>query len=140
MTGDNEREAVNIDMAAETVVDLRTNISRAVYNPDFAKLRGDLFAKTVPNYLSQLESFMGEKQWLAVNHVSYADFFAYETLSVIRAMEGPAALEPYPNLRRLMHNFEAIPNIAAYLKSPQYKAVADSWNGLSASWGAAKAQ
>jgi len=65
------------------------------------------------------------------------DFFFYETVKRINAicsdLELNNPVETLPNLKKFIERFEALPQIAAFMKKDKY--LAKPWNGPNAKWG-----
>ena len=110
------------DMVEQQLIDLQTQhfFLGVLFNPDFEKAKADFIKTTLPDQLGLLSKFLGERQWLTGNQLTYVDFLAYEALDWMRVF-APGCLSSFPNLSQLMERFEKIPQIAAYLKSGEYK-------------------
>lgn len=55
--------------------------------------------------------------------VSYVDFYMYEILyhyQSVEAVSGIKILNGFPSLEKYMRNFEAIPKMQEFMKSPNY--------------------
>jgi len=77
------------------------------------------FAKNVPNYMGQVQKFIGSSRFALGDKITYVDFLLYEILYHYKTYDGKI-LDPYPGLQGFMKNFENVPQIAKYIISPEY--------------------
>jgi len=131
LVGGSDKEKAYVDMLGDEVVDYAAGLVRISYNSDFEKLKGPFFADSVPAALKRFEGFLGDKKWLMGDNLTWPDFKLYESLDVTRLMS-PGIFDKYPKLKAYADRFEAIPEIAAYLKSNR---VLKRVNNRSAKWG-----
>jgi len=118
LDGANEAEKHRADLALDQLADFRSQYVGLCYNPNHEELKGD-FLKVLPEKLKAFSDFLGENPFFAGKGVTFADFFIYETFDGLRIF-APGCLDATPNLKAFMDRFEALPNIAAYLKSDKY--------------------
>lgn len=64
--------------------------------------------------------------------ITYIDFLVYELLDVHSALE-PTILKDFPNLKAFHARVQALPAVAAYMKSDKF--LAKPLNGPMAAWG-----
>ncbi len=57
--------------------------------------------------LNIMEAWLGDREWLAMSHLTIADIACYPYVSV--ANEGDISLEPYPAVRTWLERVEALP-------------------------------
>ncbi len=76
------------------------NVFNAPLDPDFCKTVAD-------RYLAKLEAHMEGREFLVGGKPTIADVAIYSYTA--HAPEGDVSLEPYPNVRRLLSNIEALP-------------------------------
>jgi len=62
-----------------------------------------------------------EKTWLAGESLTFPDFHFYELLDQSKILL-PGFLEQFPSLVAYHDQFQRLPKIAEYLKSPRFKA------------------
>lgn len=75
------------------------NVFNAPFDPDFCKT-------VAARYLGKLESHMEGREFLVGDTPTIADVANYSYTA--HAPEGDVSLEPYPNVRRLLANIEAL--------------------------------
>ncbi|XP_077546183.1 glutathione S-transferase class-mu 26 kDa isozyme 47-like [Haemaphysalis longicornis] len=131
MEGKDETEKIRADMTEQQFVDIRTNWARLCYNPKFDKLKAD-YIDSMPRALKAVSDFLGSHQFFAGSTLTHADFIAYEMLDQHLLLD-PNCLKEFPNLKAFVDRIEALPRIAAYMKSDKYM----KWplNGDMASFG-----
>ncbi|TGZ65046.1 hypothetical protein CRM22_006051 [Opisthorchis felineus] len=131
MGGTNPKERATLSMLNGTVDDLRWTYLRAVYGPDFEKLKPQLLAD-LPNHLDLFDRYLSKRVWLSGEKVDYPDFNLYDLLDTFKALE-PTCLDNYPRLKKYLTDFEALPQISAYMKSPRF--IKSPYNNPIAAWG-----
>ncbi|CAN8026341.1 unnamed protein product [Ixodes persulcatus] len=131
LEGKSDAEKLRVDMAEQQFADFRMNWVRLCYNPDFDKLKGD-YLKGLPASLKAFSDFLGSHKYFAGENLTYVDFIAYEMLSQ-HLLFAPDCLKEHANLKAFVDRIEALPHVAAYLKSDKFI----SWplNGDMASFG-----
>nr|QSX72300.1 glutathione S-transferase mu-like [Halisarca dujardinii] len=112
-----EAETVAVDMCEGAITDLRRALSATCYSPKYLELR-EGFLKKAATWLMRFSSYLKGKKWLAGNNLTFVDFTLYELLDVLRIFEA-SLLEPVPDLKAYMTEFEALPGMKEYLKSEQ---------------------
>ena len=119
LAGTNETERIRIDLAECQLVDFRTGFNAGLcYNPNFETLKGPYIA-ALPDKLKLFSQFLGTNLWFAGQNLSYVDFMIYEAFYCHKQLI-PNALDGFPNLQAFYDRLEALPNVAAYLKSDKY--------------------
>ena len=88
--------------------------------------------KELTEKVKEVSTFLGEKQFLGGDRVTYADFLVCETLDWFKLFS-PSILEPYENLKAYVDRFEQLPAIKKYKNSDSYK----DWpiSGAIMNWG-----
>jgi len=132
LVGGSEKEKAYVDMLGDEALDYGAGLVRLAYNSDFEKLKGPFFADSVPAALKRFEGFLGDKKWMMGDNLTWPDFKLYELFDETRLMS-PGILDKHPKIKAYLDRFEAIPEIAAYLKSN--KAI-KRFNNRMAKWGA----
>ncbi|KAM3934493.1 glutathione S-transferase Mu 1-like [Leptodactylus fuscus] len=130
LCGNTENEKNFVSLFENELMDFRMQIALLSYNPEFEKLRGPYLEK-LPNTLARYSRFLGERHWFVGNKITLADFLIYDALDQHQILD-PTCLQNFKNLQDFLARFEALPAIAAYLKSPQYKKT--PINGKAAFW------
>ncbi|XP_075052048.1 glutathione S-transferase Mu 1-like [Mixophyes fleayi] len=118
LCGDSESEKNNVSLIENQAMDFRFELVSITYNPNFETLKGPYLEK-LPIALSRFSRFLGERLWFAGNKLTFADFLMYDVLDQHRMLE-PKCLQNFKNLQDFLTRFEALPAIAAYMKSPQF--------------------
>ncbi|KAI1306061.1 Glutathione S-transferase Mu 3 [Halotydeus destructor] len=131
LDGVTNEEKARIDLVEQQLVDYRSAGITFFYSPKHDELAG-AYREGLPAKLKALSDFLGDRKWLSGDNLSYADFLAYEFLDTHKLFE-PGCLDSFPNLVKYVTQFEALPNVAKYMKSDSFL----KWpiNGDSAKWG-----
>eukprot|EP00301_Raphidiophrys_heterophryoidea_P003741 c11677_g1_i1.p1 GENE.c11677_g1_i1~~c11677_g1_i1.p1 ORF type:complete len:238 (+),score=49.64 c11677_g1_i1:55-768(+) len=111
-----EDEARQVDLLLDELADIRGTITRQSYNRDFETLK-PAFTETSRKNFGVLEKFLGNGPWFAGQHLSIADFVAYETIQAALGILGLDFLSSFPKLQDFTQRFRQIPELAAYLAS-----------------------
>ncbi|XP_031631212.1 glutathione S-transferase-like [Contarinia nasturtii] len=124
LSGANDWESLLIDVAVDTVNDLRQKISIAQYEPDEAvkaKKFEVLKSETLPFYLEKLESIAKENNgYLALGKLTWADLYFVGLLDYLNFMIGFDLTTDRPNLKKVVDNVTAIESIKAWIaKRPE---------------------
>ncbi|XP_040851575.1 glutathione S-transferase Mu 1-like isoform X7 [Ochotona curzoniae] len=82
------------------------------------KLKPD-YLKGLPDKLTLYSQFLGKRPWFAGDKITIADFHVYDVLDENRIF-APGCLDAFPNLKDFMARFEALPKIAAYMKTSHF--------------------
>lgn len=120
-------EQARCDLVLDTAYDFKSILVDTAYSRNRAESLAHFGAKSIPHYFGQFESFrvrhgtQQQQKWWAGDNLTIADFFLYEMLSQ-SALMVPGCLDPYPRLQAFREQFEALPAIAAYMKSAHFMA------------------
>lgn len=103
------------ELAAEVQKFLTLGAGELIYGPAAARLINvfnasldeDFTRVNAEKVFGKLEQHMQNREFLVANQPSIADISIYSYSA--HAPEGGISLEPYPNLRRLLKNIEALP-------------------------------
>ncbi len=80
------------------------------------------YVEALPLKLKELESFLGDRDWLAGGDgPTFADFYGYEILAHHRRFE-PKLMADHPKLEAYLSRFQALPRVRAYLDSDRFAA------------------
>lgn len=118
------------DMIEQQIVDWRGQQS-LFYNSDYDKVK-DAYRDGLKDKVTALSKFLGSREWLVGNSVTYVDFLAYEWLDVNRTFH-PTLLNGTGNLEKYVSRIEALPNVSKFLKSPLHTKT--PFNAPMAKWG-----
>ncbi|XP_063811262.1 glutathione S-transferase Mu 5-like [Pseudophryne corroboree] len=119
LCGDSESEKTNVSLIENQAMDFRMSLVCITYNSNFEALRGPYLEK-LPVALTRFSQFLGERHWFAGDKLTFADFLMYDVLDQHKMLE-PTCLQKYKNLQDFLTRFEALPAIAAYMKSPRFR-------------------
>jgi len=136
LMGKTDAEKDRCDMAAEQVVDFRTQFVRMCYQEHFFRI---VFKEVIPKYLDKLtdaltpfETFLGESDWLAGASLTWADFIFWEMLDQHLLLK-PRCLDPLPKLKAYHQRFKDLPQIKKFMMSEKF--FKGPCNNKMASWG-----
>ncbi|XP_040854578.1 glutathione S-transferase Mu 1-like isoform X3 [Ochotona curzoniae] len=132
LCGETEEEKIRVDILVNQAMDTRWQLGTICFNPDFVivsagadsclllqeKLKPD-YLKDLPEKLTLYSQFLGKRPWFAGDKITIADFHVYDVLDWNRIF-APGCLDAFPNLKDFMARFEALPKIAAYMKSSRF--------------------
>ncbi|KAM5181564.1 glutathione S-transferase Mu 4 [Mantella aurantiaca] len=116
--GETESEKNNVSLIENQVMDFRMALVSVAYNPQFETLKGPYLEK-LPVVLERFSHFLGKRHWFAGDKITFADFLMYDVLDQHRMLDSNC-LKSFPNLQNFLTRFEALPAIAAYMKSPRF--------------------
>uniref|UniRef100_A0A8D1CMN4 Glutathione S-transferase n=1 Tax=Sus scrofa TaxID=9823 RepID=A0A8D1CMN4_PIG len=115
MCGETEEEKIRMDILENQAMDVRLQMARICYSPDFEKLKPG-YLKEIPEILKCFSEFLGKRPWFAGDKLTYVDFLAYDVLDRNRIFE-PKCLDEFPNLKDFITRFEVIPLILLFIFS-----------------------
>lgn len=114
--GETEEEKIRIDVLNGVFEDvfsafLSTLMDLEAKKPDFLK--------SLPSRLKSFSDYLGSRQWFSGESISFIDFKLYELFRTLNKFDEGSVLK-YENLNKFMQNFESLPAISSYMKSPGY--------------------
>ncbi|XP_075469705.1 glutathione S-transferase Mu 4-like [Ascaphus truei] len=118
LCGELEGEKLRVDLVENQAMEFRIGLATIAYNPLFETLKGPYLEK-LPVALTRFSRFLGDRAWFAGEKITFADFLMYDVLDQHRMLE-PTCLQNFKNLQDFLTRFEALPPVAAYLKSPRF--------------------
>ncbi|KAM8974941.1 glutathione S-transferase Mu 1-like [Pelodytes ibericus] len=130
LCGESEREKINVSLIENQVMDFRMALVAITYNPQFETLKGPYLEK-LPVALTRFSNFLGKRLWFVGDKITLADFLMYDVLDQHRMLE-PSCLKNFQNLQDFLTRFEALPKVAAYMKSPRF--IRTPINSIKAFW------
>jgi len=128
--GQDAKERAVMEMLACEAMDFHMAYARVVYNPDFAKMKDDLFESQCKK-LEQFEKFLGDKNFFGGDAPKFPDFHLYEIITV-HTLLFPEVKTKFAKLAAYLQRFEELPKIKAHLASDKY--IKAPINGPSAAW------
>ncbi|CAJ0953670.1 unnamed protein product [Ranitomeya imitator] len=130
LCGNTENEENFVSLFENESMDFRMRIATLSYDPQFEQLKGPYIEK-LPTVLARYSRFLGQRHWFVGDQLTLADILIYDALDQHKIL-APTCLQNFKNLQDFLIRFEALPPIAAYLKSPRCKKT--PINGKAAFW------
>uniref|UniRef100_A0A287BL04 Glutathione S-transferase n=1 Tax=Sus scrofa TaxID=9823 RepID=A0A287BL04_PIG len=118
MCGETEEEKIRMDILENQAMDVRLQMARICYSPDFEKLKPG-YLKEIPEKMKPFSEFLGKRPWFAGDKLTYVDFLAYDVLDLYRIFD-PKCLDEFPNLKAFLSRFEGLERISAYMRSSRF--------------------
>ncbi|XP_077983079.1 glutathione S-transferase Mu 4-like [Glandiceps talaboti] len=119
LLGTNEKEITRVNLMAEQSMDLRNfMVSKFYTRSAWEDVKSDFLEKT-GSMLKAFSAFLGDNPWFAGQNVSFVDFVMYELMDQICHVDSKA-LDNLKNLKDFQARVEALPAIAAYMKSDRF--------------------
>ncbi|XP_073398549.1 glutathione S-transferase Mu 4-like [Dendrobates tinctorius] len=127
----NSESDKNIESMLENeAMDFRMRLAYLSYDPKFEELKGPYLEK-LPTVLARYSQFLGERHWFLGDKITFVDFLMYDVLDQHNMLD-PTCLQKFKNLQAFHARFEALPAIAAYMKTPRF--IRNRINNRMASW------
>ncbi|KAG8511626.1 Hematopoietic prostaglandin D synthase, partial [Galemys pyrenaicus] len=122
LAGKTELEQCQVDAVVDTLDDFMSRFPWAEKKQEIKdKIFNELLTSDVPHLLRDLDTYLGEKEWLVGNSVTWADFY-WEICSTTLLVFKPDLLDIHPRLVMLQKKVQAIPAIAEWIqRRPQTK-------------------
>ncbi|XP_044144242.1 glutathione S-transferase Mu 4 [Bufo gargarizans] len=130
LCGNTDSEKILVSQIENEAMDFRMRLVTIAYNPNFEELKGPYLEK-LPTVLERYSRFLGERHWFVGDKITIADFLMYDVLDQ-HIMLDPTCLKKFKNLQEFLARFEALPAIAAYMKTPRF--IKTRINNRMASW------
>ncbi|KAF3824989.1 hypothetical protein GH733_005623 [Mirounga leonina] len=117
-----ELEQCQVDAIVDTLDDFMSRFPWAEKKQDIKnQMFNELLTCDGPHLLQDLDTYLGEKEWLTGNSVTWADFY-WEICSTTLLVFKPDLLDIHPRLVTLRKKVQAIPAIADWIqRRPQTK-------------------
>ncbi|XP_030884263.1 hematopoietic prostaglandin D synthase [Leptonychotes weddellii] len=122
LAGKTELEQCQVDAIVDTLDDFMSRFPWAEKKQDIKnQMFNELLTYDGPHLLQDLDTYLGEKEWLTGNSVTWADFY-WEICSTTLLVFKPDLLDIHPRLVTLRKKVQAIPAIADWIqRRPQTK-------------------
>lgn len=127
-----EADLVRLELAEQQIADLRAAFGKLCYSPQYKELLEGTRSKALclgvldggyvdrfTMIIEEFAKFLGDRQWFVGDELTYVDFLAYELLFQLSKWN-EAVFKNAETLLKFVARFEALPEIAAYLKSDRY--------------------
>ncbi|XP_048207767.1 glutathione S-transferase Mu 1-like [Perognathus longimembris pacificus] len=118
LCGETEEEKIRVDVLENQVWDIRMQLVKLCYSPDYEKLKPE-FLGGLPDKIKLFSQFLGKRPWFAGDKITFVDFLAYDILDIHR-MFAPKCLDAFPNLKDFISRFEGLKKISAYMKTSRF--------------------
>ncbi|XP_004703325.1 hematopoietic prostaglandin D synthase [Echinops telfairi] len=116
LAGKTELEQCQVDAVVDTLDDLMSRFPWGEKKQDIKeKMFNELLTHDAPNLLQDLDKYLGEKEWLVGNFVTWADFY-WDICSTTLLVFKPDLLDTHPRLVTLQKKVQAIPAIADWIR------------------------
>lgn len=119
LTGTNEKEMVRVSMMEQQLVDMFMAMVRLAYNPEYEKMMPE-YLQQLPEKMKMLSKYMENHQYVAGNHVTYVDFYAYVYLQFLKVLL-PDVYSKHATLVSYHDRMESLPKVGEYLKKQSPK-------------------
>ncbi|XP_049856599.1 glutathione S-transferase-like [Schistocerca gregaria] len=119
LAGENDWESAEIDMAVDTITDLRLKLSDYYWEPDEAikqKKKETVFKETLPFYLERLNEQVKENGgYLAAGKMTWGDIFFAALCDYMNGVAQFDITKDYPNLASLKKKIRELPAIKEWI-------------------------
>jgi glutathione S-transferase len=116
--GRNLKEEAHVGMLQGVLTELRTNVARANYSPEFAVMKPAAIESSV-GFLNKFATYLQGKRFLVGDEPTYVDFFFFELLQYIEAWE-PGLIARVSEVFALYQtNFRSLPHISEFELRPR---------------------
>uniref|UniRef100_A0A8C2V2K6 glutathione transferase n=1 Tax=Chinchilla lanigera TaxID=34839 RepID=A0A8C2V2K6_CHILA len=122
MAGKTAIEQCQVDAIVDTLNDFMSSFPWTEKNQEVkSHVFNELLTREAPHLLQDLETYLGDKEWLIGNSVTWADFY-WDICSTTLLVFKPDLLDSHLRLVTLRKKVQAIPRIAAWVqRRPQTK-------------------
>lgn len=100
-----EEDTVRVELAEEQLRDTFMATAFVAYGIEGWGMNEESRRQAIPNELIQLEKFLGNRNFIAGNYVTFVDFILYDSLTVQQKYL-PSALDGRDALKKYMERFE----------------------------------
>nr|XP_008520565.1 PREDICTED: hematopoietic prostaglandin D synthase isoform X2 [Equus przewalskii] len=116
LAGKTELEQCEVDAIVDTLDDFMSRFPWAEKRQDIKdQTFNELLTYDAPHLLQDLDTYLGEKEWLIGNSVTWADFY-WEICSTTLLVFKPDLLDVHPRLVTVRKKVQAIPAIADWIQ------------------------
>ncbi|XP_063300497.1 glutathione S-transferase Mu 2-like [Pelobates fuscus] len=118
LCAETEKDKIIESLLENQFLDFRMGLVHIAYSPQFETLKGP-YLEQLPTALARVSKVLGDRQWFVGDKITFIDFVVYDVLDQHQMLE-PTCLQNFQNLQDFLNRFEALPTIAAYMKSPRF--------------------
>lgn len=120
LNGQTEEEQMRLDIAEQACYETLMQCFRVWYmQSDFENAEKDLI-EALKLKLDQFDKFLGNRDYLIGDRISYADFLLFSTLDYVKAFK-PELVAAHDNLTRFLARIEGMATVERYFKSDLVK-------------------
>jgi len=130
LDGSNAIERSTMDLAVEQTRDMFDTMVKIAYPPgnpfcgyqidnvpEIHEKERKAFAASLPAKLDALSNFLGNKNWIAGDRLTYADFHVYDVLDAVRLLFDPKHLNAFPKLVDYVKRLEGLKGVKEFMAS-----------------------
>ena len=128
MNGKSDADKATVDMLNGVIHGIKGEITGPCYAPGTVK--EELAAKALPKF-EGVFNFLGEKEFLVGDYVTWMDFYFFELLNFIQFLTDGELATRYPASVAYIQRVSELPGLKEYLASDKF--VAKPFNGDMAS-------
>ncbi len=120
LLGESDVDKVKVSEAISVITDLRAAVRNTCSTKgDFKKEMDDMLTKgQAKTLLSHFEKILEKRDWI-VGSLTIADFWLFEILELILAIDS-SKLDPFPSLLKFHKKFLEIPQVKAHRESDRF--------------------
>lgn len=124
--GTTHQEKVIVQMIAGVVMDIKSYIDHSCYNPSFNK---ENVIQDVKEEIQKIANFLGENKYVVGEQLTWPDFFLFETLEMIEALQTGTIASVSEKLDEYRNRIAGLPGVAEKIAEVRLP-----WNNTSAIW------
>ncbi|OMJ71888.1 hypothetical protein SteCoe_29804 [Stentor coeruleus] len=124
--GTTQYEKVLVQQIAGVIMDIKSYIDHSCYNPNFNK---DNVVQDVKDEILKIAKFLGENKYIIGEQLTWPDFFLFETLEMIEALQHESIGLVSEKLDEYRNRIGSLPGVAERIAEQRLP-----WNNTSAVW------
>jgi glutathione S-transferase len=128
LAGTTNKERAEINQLGGVVHDLKFWLAGNCYSPDFHQKR-DNVVKEAKEWLAYIGRFLGDKQFLFGDQITWPDFIYFESMEMVNAISPGAVHEAGEKLELYRARIAALPQLQRRLTGERLP-----WNNTQAAW------
>jgi len=135
LAGKSEKDFTTIDVAASIIKDLFLDYGKMAYNVDDFEAGKKTFLSNVSDKIQKLVNLVGSGKFILGDQISWVDFWLLE-LQERYLLLMPSCFDDKPTLKAYHARLLALPGVAKYRQSSQFKLLETRFNSRFAAIGA----
>lgn len=128
LSGDSNKEKAVVKQLGGVIHDIKGWLTGTCYSPEFHQHKDGLLADVRPE-LAKLARFLGDKQYLIGDKITWPDFYFFETLEMLNALHPGYVAESDQRLEAYRARIAALPQLQKRLSGERL-----AWNNTQAAW------